>query len=129
LYQFTPLTEGGGGATSSASYAVNLTAGQMAISASGGDDYAVLQSLPAMALLLADGGEVERAVELYALALRSPYAANSRWFEDVTGKQIKAFSEMLPPEVVAAAQERGRVRDLEATVRELLDELGGSPSG
>lgn len=31
----------------------------------------------------------------------------------------------LPPEVVAAAQERGRARDLDATVAELLEELGG----
>jgi hypothetical protein len=30
----------------------------------------------------------------------------------------------LPPDVVAAAQERGRARDLEATVAELLVELG-----
>ena len=30
----------------------------------------------------------------------------------------------LPPEAVAAAQERGRARDLKATVAELLAELG-----
>jgi tetratricopeptide (TPR) repeat protein len=90
---------------------------------------AALQSLPAMALLLADGGEVEQAVELYALVSRFPYAVHSRWFEDVAGREITAAAEALPPEVVAAAQERGRARDLWATVEELLDELGGTPSG
>ena len=37
---------------------------------------------------------------------------------------ITAVAATLPPEVVAAAQERGRSRDLEATVAELLIELG-----
>jgi len=38
---FTPLTSGGGGAASSANYAVNLTIGQAAIGASAGNDYRV----------------------------------------------------------------------------------------
>ncbi len=79
--------------------------------------------LPGIALLLADQGEKERAVELYALASRYPLVANSRWFEGVAGKHIAAVAATLPPEVVAAAQERGRARDLEATVAELLIEL------
>jgi tetratricopeptide (TPR) repeat protein len=90
---------------------------------------AALQSLPAMALLLLDGGAPERAIELYALAGRYPYVANSRWFEDVAGREITAAAEALPPDVVARAQERGRARDLWATVEELLEELDGSPPG
>jgi predicted ATPase/DNA-binding SARP family transcriptional activator len=81
--------------------------------------------LPGMALLLADEGQVERAVELYALASCDPLVANSRWFEDVAGRHIAAAAASLPPEVVTAAQERGRARDLDATVAELLEELGG----
>jgi hypothetical protein len=50
--------------------------------------------------------------------------ANSRWFEDVAGRYIAAGGVTLPPDVVAAAQERGWARDLEATVAELLVELG-----
>jgi hypothetical protein len=49
--------------------------------------------------------------------------ANSRWFEDVAGKHIAAVAATLSPEVVAVARERGRARDLEATVAELLAEL------
>jgi hypothetical protein len=62
-------------------------------------------------------------VELYALASRHPYVANSRWFEDVVGKHVTAAAAALPAEVVTAARERGRARDLEATAGELLAEL------
>ncbi len=76
-------------------------------------------ALSGLALLLADEGEAERALELYALAARHPVVANSRWY-----KHIVAVAATLPPEVVAAAQERGRARDLEAAVAELLIEAG-----
>jgi tetratricopeptide (TPR) repeat protein len=84
----------------------------------------LITALPATALLLADRGEPERAVELYALASRHPCVAHSRWFEDVAGKHIAAVAAGLPPDVVEAVQEHGRARDLDATVRELLVELG-----
>jgi predicted ATPase/DNA-binding SARP family transcriptional activator len=87
--------------------------------------FPLVTALPAIALLLADRGEVERAVELYALASRYRRVANSRWFEDIAGNHIAAAAATLPPKVVAAAQARGRARDLDATVTELLVELGG----
>jgi tetratricopeptide (TPR) repeat protein len=83
-------------------------------------------ALGAAALLLADEGQVERAVELYALVLRSPMAANSRWFEDLAGRRIAATAEGLPPGVAEAARERGRGRDLGVTVTELPAKLGSS---
>jgi hypothetical protein len=61
----------------------------------------------------------------YALASRYPRVANSRWFEDIAGRHLAAVAATLLPDVVSAAQERGRARDLEATVAELLIELGG----
>jgi predicted ATPase len=85
----------------------------------------LMHGLPAAALLLADEGQSERAVEIYALALRYPCVANSQWYEDIAGQHIAAVAATLPPDVVAAAQARGRARDLDATVAELLDELGG----
>jgi predicted ATPase/DNA-binding SARP family transcriptional activator len=84
----------------------------------------LLASLPGVALALADCGNVERAVEVYALATRYAMVANSRWFEDVAGRHIAAAAKALPPDTVAAAQERGRARDLWATAQELLAELG-----
>jgi DNA-binding SARP family transcriptional activator/predicted ATPase len=83
----------------------------------------LMWGLPATALLLADKGENERAVELYALASRYPLVSESRWFADVVGKQIVASASALPAERVAILQARGRTRDLGATVAELLAEL------
>jgi predicted ATPase/DNA-binding SARP family transcriptional activator len=80
-------------------------------------------SIAKVALLLADQGEVERAVELYALASRYPYIGNSRYWEDIAGKPIAAVAATLPPEAVTAARERGRARDMAATLAELLVEL------
>jgi hypothetical protein len=61
----------------------------------------LMLALPAVALLLADQGEKEQAVELYTLASRYPFVANSRWFEDIAGKHIAAVAATLPPDVVA----------------------------
>jgi tetratricopeptide (TPR) repeat protein len=80
-------------------------------------------TLAMAALSLADRGEQERAVELYALAARYPFVANSRWFEDVIGRHMAAVAAALPPDVVAAAQLRAQTRDLEGTVMELLAEF------
>ena len=63
-------------------------------------------------LLLANQGEHKRAVELYGLASRYPYVANSRWFEDIAGRYITVAAATLPPGVVTAAQERGRAGEL-----------------
>ena len=57
------------------------------------------------------------------MASRYGYVANSCWFEDVAGRDIAAVAASLPPGVVAAAQARGRARDLETTIAELLEEL------
>jgi predicted ATPase len=86
----------------------------------------LMRGLPVAALLLADEGQSERAVEVYALASRYPCVANSQWYEDIAGQHIAAVAATLPPDVVAAAQERGRARDLDATLAELLDELAGT---
>jgi len=79
--------------------------------------------LPLIALLLVDEGQVEHAVEVYAAASSQPLVANSIWFEDVAGQYITAAAKTLPPDIVAAAQERGRSRDLWETAGELLRDL------
>jgi DNA-binding SARP family transcriptional activator/predicted ATPase len=78
----------------------------------------------AAALLLADEGQLERAVELYAVTLDYPLVANSRLAEDLAGRHIAAVAAQLPPGIAAAAQARGRARDLETTMAGLLAELG-----
>jgi tetratricopeptide (TPR) repeat protein len=88
-----------------------------------GDVPTLLWALPAAGLLLADQGAEEQAVELYALASRYGLVADSRWFEDVAGRHVTAIAASLPEDAVAAAEARGRARDLEATAEELLWKL------
>lgn len=76
-----------------------------------------------MALVMAGRGEHERAVVVQALAFRYPFVIHSRWSQDVFARHIDAITATLPPEVFAAARERGRARDLQATVKELLADL------
>lgn len=83
----------------------------------------VMFALPAVSLLCYDQGGTERAVELYGLALRYPFVANSRWFEDVVGRYIKDAAASLPSGVATAAQERVLKRGLQATAGMLLNEL------
>ena len=70
-------------------------------------------------LYLAESGELERAVELHALACSISYLANSAIFQDLVGDRMVVLTRDLPPEVAAAAQERGRQRDLRETILEL----------
>jgi hypothetical protein len=77
-------------------------------------------SLAGLALLSASEGKVERAVELYALVTRYPFVAKSRWFDDMLGRPLAAAAATLPPEVVEAARARGRARDLDVCVAELV---------
>jgi predicted ATPase/DNA-binding SARP family transcriptional activator len=81
-------------------------------------------ALTGVALLLAEQGDLERAVEIYALSMRYPWQGKGRWTEDVVGRALASYTANMSDEIIAAAQKRGRERDLEATVRELFDELG-----
>ena len=55
------------------------------------------ESLPIIALFLADRGEYERAVELFALATAvNANVANSRWHEDIAGNHMAAIAATLP---------------------------------
>ncbi len=80
-------------------------------------------ALPGAALYVAAAGDVTRAVEIRALAQRTPIMANSRYYEDMAWREVTAAADFLPPAIVTAAQERGRALDLWTTARELLDWL------
>jgi predicted ATPase len=83
----------------------------------------VVYGLPIAALLLADQGSVERAVEVYACASRYDFVSKSLWFEDMVGHQLRAVAASLPVEVVELAQQRGRAQDWDAMAAEVLSEL------
>ena len=55
-----------------------------------------------VALLLAEEGHINRAVQLYAMAWKIPYVANSHWLYDVAGRKLESVAASLPPEQVAA---------------------------
>jgi tetratricopeptide (TPR) repeat protein len=83
----------------------------------------VMYGLPMAALLLADQGALHRAVEVYACASRYGFVANSRWFEDVAGQQLRTMAASLPAKAVDSAQEQGRLKDWAVMAAELLSEL------
>jgi hypothetical protein len=96
------------------------------IATDSGAFFPLLFALVAVALLRLDEGESEQAVQLYALASRTPYVANSRWFEDVAGREIADAAARLQPEVAEAARARGQAIDLWETAAEVLSELSDS---
>jgi predicted ATPase/DNA-binding SARP family transcriptional activator len=83
----------------------------------------LLLGLTLTALLLLEEDDVERALELYTLALEEPKVANSKWWHDAVGRHIDAAAATLSPEVAEAARTRGRSLDFWQIGAELLDEL------
>jgi tetratricopeptide (TPR) repeat protein len=88
-----------------------------------GSVISLIVALGMAALLLADDGPVERAVELWATVAHLTSLVRSPWAEDVAGRHIAAAAAALPPEVAAAARERGRAQDVGVAAAELLAEL------
>ena len=83
-------------------------------------------SLGVLALILAEAGELEQAVELYATATAHPGAGNSRFFDDILGKPIASRAENLPAKTAEAAQTRGLTKTLAAVGEEYLAKLKAS---
>ena len=80
-----------------------------------------LHTLVGVATLLVAEQASARALELLALVFSHP--ASWQWAKDLAAPLKAQLEARLPPEVVAAAEARGRSRDLEATIQELLVEL------
>jgi predicted ATPase/DNA-binding XRE family transcriptional regulator len=81
-----------------------------------------IQALPALALQEAAWGNSLQAIQLYSLARRYPYVANSKWFQDVAGDQIDSLAAALPAECVSAARVQGRSLDFWETIQGWLAE-------
>jgi predicted ATPase/DNA-binding SARP family transcriptional activator len=77
------------------------------------------QLLALYAFLLADKGDINRALELYGLATTHPNLAYSQWYADVYWRFIEERAAVLPPQERAAAVERGRALDFSATMESL----------
>jgi predicted ATPase/DNA-binding SARP family transcriptional activator len=83
-------------------------------------------TLVGTARLLAAEGEQEEAAELLALVLH--HSASWQWAKDRAAPLAAELEAELSPDTLAAAQERGRARDLETTVAELLAAQPAGPS-
>jgi hypothetical protein len=80
-----------------------------------------MEALAGAADLLSREGKVEKAFEL--LVLVSEHEASWRETKDRAIAFLSELEAELPPEVVSAAKEQGRKRNLAAIVEELLAEL------
>ncbi|MCB0083528.1 MAG: hypothetical protein KDE47_21450, partial [Caldilineaceae bacterium] len=80
----------------------------------------LMEALPAIVKLLVIQEEPLLAVEIHTMAMQMPGLKQSSAFEHLVGVSGIAAADQLPPEIAAAAQERGRQRDLWATAAELL---------
>ena len=83
----------------------------------------LIYCLPIAALIAADEGHPERAVELNSLAQQFRHIANSCWFDEVACRELTAVLAALPPESASAATIKGRELDIWATADQLLLEL------
>jgi tetratricopeptide (TPR) repeat protein len=85
-----------------------------------------LLTVVGIAALLMREGQKAKALELLALVLSHP--STWQWTKDRAAPLVAELKAALSPELFAAAQERGRARDLDTTVKELLVELEGAES-
>ena len=84
----------------------------------------LLWCFPAVAAVLANAGQNERAIELMALADAHPACPRGWWGQDLFVQQLMArLRKTLPEEAFWAAQARGRELDLAKTAVSLLEEL------
>ncbi|RIK33111.1 MAG: hypothetical protein DCC55_35565 [Chloroflexi bacterium] len=79
--------------------------------------------LPTVALLLLEQGEVEQAVEIYALARRQPYVSRSHFFAQLAGNMMEQAVAKLHPTAAVEAEARGQARHLWQTAHALATEL------
>ncbi len=77
-------------------------------------NFFIVRALPTAALLLADGGKMQPAIEAWSLAKAYPHIANSRWFADIAGREL---DEMAASSSVRAATAEQPGREVELWVK------------
>ncbi|MEN8173511.1 MAG: BTAD domain-containing putative transcriptional regulator, partial [Chloroflexota bacterium] len=86
----------------------------------------IVQAIPAAAYLIGSQGDATLAIEIYEFAKQRAFVKNSQWFEDTIGCKINALARELPSKVVKDAKRRGRDRDEDATITDLIHILESS---
>lgn len=84
----------------------------------------LLHTLVGVAKFLAAQGDQSKALEVLTLVIFHKWSW--QFIKDLAAPMINKLVAELPPDVTASAQARGRSRDLEITVHELLVELGSN---
>lgn len=84
-----------------------------------------MTALVGLSLLCADEGQADRAVELFSLASRYGYVANSIWFQDIVGQTLTAAATRPSPDLLRAARECGAALNLDSVIGELLADRAG----
>lgn len=87
------------------------------------DTWSLLTSISSTIVILADGDDPERAVELYSMLMQDPLCAASRWFEDGISPHVNAAMARLPDEMVGAALARGESLEQAEEAAKLVDEV------
>ncbi len=90
------------------------------------DFSAVSGVLSIIAVLLAESGDVERAIELDALNRLDPQLNHSKWYQTWIGEPIAAAAVGQSPALINAAQARGQSFDLWQTGATWLAKLQSS---
>jgi len=98
-------------------------AGALQIAVETGAFFPLLVALPAIALLCIKQEAPTHAVALYTLARRYPLVANSQWFDEVAGQEIRTITARMTPDGVTAAQVKGGALDPWETARHWLARL------
>jgi tetratricopeptide (TPR) repeat protein len=86
-------------------------------------DYFVYQALAVFALLLADKGDIQQALELYGKASSQPNLANSRWFADLHGREIEKAASHMACEEQAELKQAGQSMDLSQSLKNFFPML------
>ena len=84
-------------------------------------------SLADLALFLAEGGDVEQAIEIYTAVTTHPMAKNAILFYDLFQQRIDALAAGLPSEVIDQARQQGRGQNLRELVQKYRQRLIQQP--
>ncbi len=71
------------------------------------DPWSLLTSISTTIVILADGEDLERAIELDSMLMQDSLCANSRWYQDGIGPKVAKAISQLPAEVTEMARTRG----------------------
>jgi predicted ATPase/DNA-binding SARP family transcriptional activator len=86
-------------------------------------DFSYSCCLAVLAQILAEQGDIEGGVTLYAVASHQPLIPASQYFEDLFGLPLARLSQALPEDRLLAARMRGEALSLRETSQAMLEKI------